>query len=119
MPQGLDNRSNTCESKLELLEQLSDVLDPPPAVDWKALGDRAWSAPNPLQLDREVLTLGFVKGCTLSWRTAPVSACCLQPLKQARPLLSLWRFPAIGTEVGWAQLNMCPRDENGQPTSVT
>ena len=40
-----------------------------------------------------------------------MSVCCLQPLRQARPLLSLWRFPAIGTEVGWAQLNMCPRDE--------
>ena len=52
-----------------------------------------------------------VRGYALSWRTAPVSACCLQPLRQARPLLSLLRFPAIGTEVGWAQLNMCPRDE--------
>ena len=32
---------------------------------------------------------------------------CQLPLGLARPLLSFWRFPAIGTEVGWAQLSMC------------
>ena len=47
--------------------------------------------------------------------SASNSLSCQLPLRLARPLLSLWRFPAIGMEVEWAQLSMCdPRGEKAK-----